>query len=65
MKRRIILLLGLLTYLQGWAGNIECGPWVTETRADRVTICWMSEKPGMAYVELSDGTQVWETFAGR
>ncbi len=51
--------------MQGWAGNIEYGPWVTESRADRVTICWMSEKPGMAYVELSDGTQVWETFAGR
>ena len=65
MKRLMIFLLGLMTYLQGWAGSIEYGPWVTEAREDRVTICWMSEKPGMAYVELSDGTKIWETFAGR
>lgn len=65
MKRLMMLLLGLMTGIQGWAGNIAYGPWVTESRSDRVTICWMSEVPGMAYVELSDGTQVWETFAGR
>ena len=51
--------------MQGWAGGIQYGPWVTESREDRVTICWLTEKPGMAYVELSDGTKVWETFAGR
>lgn len=65
MKKILILLLGLMACLDGWAGNIEYGPWVTEAREDRVTICWMSEKPGMAYVELSDGTKIWETFAGR
>ena len=65
MRKLTILLLGLATCLNGWAGNISHGPWVTEAREDRVTICWRSEKPGMAYVELSDGTQVWETFAGR
>lgn len=65
MKRLLILLLGLISCLQGWARGIEYGPWVTEARADRMTICWLSEKPGMAYVELPDGTQVWETFAGR
>ena len=65
MKKLMILLVGVMTCLQGWAGNIEYGPWVTESRAGRVTICWMSEKPGMAYVELSDGRQIWETFAGR
>ena len=65
MKRLMLLLLGLLSCLEGWAGNIQYGPWVTESREDRVTICWMSEQPGMAYVELSDGTKVWETFAGR
>ena len=65
MKRLMMLLLVLMTGIQGWAGNIAYGPWVTESRSDRVTICWMSEVPGMAYVELSDGTQVWETFAGR
>ena len=65
MKKLMILLLAMMSCLEGWAGNIVQGPWVTESRADRVTICWMSEKPGMAYVELSDGTKVWETFAGR
>ena len=65
MKRLMILLLGLMAGMQGWAGGIQYGPWVTESREDRVTICWLSEKPGMAYVELSDGTKVWETFAGR
>ena len=65
MKKMIIFLLGLMAGIQVWAEGIEYGPWVTEARADRMTICWMSEEPGMAYVELSDGTQVWETFAGR
>ena len=65
MKKLIILLLCLMSCLDGWAGSIVYGPWVTEAREDRMTICWMSEKPGMAYVELSDGTQIWETFAGR
>lgn len=65
MKRLMILLLGLMACLESWAGSIEYGPWVTESREDRVTICWLSKKPGMAYVELSDGTQVWDTFAGR
>ena len=65
MKRLMILLVGLMSCLEGFAGNITYGPWVTEARGDRVTICWTSEKPGMAYVELSDGTQIWETFAGR
>lgn len=65
MKKLTMLLVGLIACLEGWAGDISYGPWVTEARADRVTICWRSEKPGMAYVELSDGSQVWETFAGR
>ena len=65
MKRLLVLMLGLVACLEGWAGSIEYGPWVTESREDRVTICWMSEKPGMAYVELADGTKFWETFAGR
>ncbi len=65
MKRLLMFLFGVMGCLQGWASGVEYGPWVTEAREDRVTICWLSEVPGMAYVELSDGTQVWETFAGR
>lgn len=65
MNRLMILLVGLMACLHAWGGGIDYGPWVTEMRDDRVTICWLSQKPGMAYVELSDGTKVWETFAGR
>jgi hypothetical protein len=65
MKKLMILLVGLMACLKVWAGDIEHGPWVTETRENCVTVCWMSEKPGMAYVELSDGRKIWDTFAGR
>lgn len=64
-KNYILLLLGLLLSLHCLAGGIVSGPWVTEARDNAVTIVWTSEKPGMAYVELSDSTEVWETFAGR
>ena len=30
-----------------------------------MNILWVSEQPGMAYVELADGTVKFETFAGR
>ena len=65
MKILMILLLGLVACLEAFAGSIKYGPWVTEARENSLTICWLSEKPGMAYVELSDGTKLWETFAGR
>ena len=65
MRKLMVLLLGFVACMEVWAGNVAYGPWVTESRTDRVTICWMSEVPGMAYVELSDGTKVWETYAGR
>ena len=65
MKKMLLFLAGLSLCLQGLAGGVKSGPWVSEARTDRVTILWTSEVPGMAYVELSDGTKVWETYAGR
>ena len=65
MKRFLLVLLSVSLCLESLAGGVHSGPWVSETRSDRVTILWTSDVPGMAYVELSDGTQVWETFAGR
>ena len=65
MKRIILFLLGVTFCLYGLAQGVHAGPWVSEARTDRVTILWTSDKPGMAYVELADGTKVWETFAGR
>ena len=45
--------------------GVKTGPWICETRENSLTILWTSEKPGMAYVELADGTRHYETFAGR
>lgn len=65
MKKMLLLLAGLALCLESLAGGVKSGPWVSEARTDRVTILWTSDVPGMAWVELSDGTKVWETFAGR
>lgn len=64
MKKLMVFLLGLVAGLQGMA-QVVSGPWVSEARENRVTILWTTEKAGQAYVELADGTKVWETFAGR
>ena len=45
--------------------GVQSGPWVTEVRDNAVTILWTSETPGMAWVELENGTCHWESFAGR
>ena len=65
MKKILFFLLGVSLCLESIAQGVKAGPWVSEARMDRVTVLWTSEKPGMAYVELSDGTKIWETFAGR
>ena len=65
MKKIVFFLLGIALCAEALAGGVKAGPWVTEARTDRVTIVWTSDVPGMAYVELGDGTKVWETFAGR
>ena len=65
MKRLTLLLLGLVMGLECLAGGVVSGPWVTETRENCLTVLWTTDVPGQAYVELSDGSKVWETFAGR
>ena len=65
MKKIALFILSVTLCLNALAGGVKSGPWVTEARTDRVTILWTSDVPGMAYVELADGTKVWETFAGR
>ena len=59
-----MLLQTLLTLLLA-AGPVQQGPWVYGARENSVNILWISEKPGMAYVELEDGTVQYETYAGR
>ena len=65
MKKVLLILLSVALCLNCLAGGVKAGPWVSEARTDRVTIVWTSDVPGMAYVELADGTKVWETYAGR
>lgn len=59
------MILNLLLTLLLAAGPVQQGPWVYGAREDALNILWISEKPGMAYVELEDGTVHFETYAGR
>ena len=65
MKKLIILAIAVTAGWQGFAQGVKAGPWVCDAREDRLTILWTSEEPGMAFVELEDGTVQYETFAGR
>ena len=65
MKKYLLILASVTLSLNCLASGVKAGPWVSEARTDRVTILWTSDVPGMAYVELADGTKVWETYAGR
>ena len=48
MKKLLLLLLSVTLCLNGLAGGVKAGPWVSEARTDRVTILWTSDVPGMA-----------------
>ena len=65
MKKLLLVASLLLCGASAFCQGLQWGPWVTETRENSLSILWVSEKPGMAWVELEDGTRVWETFAGR
>ena len=47
------------------AQGIKTGPWISDASETSVTVLWTSVVPGMAYVELEDGTTLYDTFAGR
>ena len=65
MKKLLLLTALLLCEVPAFCQGLQWGPWVTETRENSLSILWVSEQPGMAWVELEDGTRIWETFAGR
>ena len=65
MKKLLLLTALLLCGVPAFCQGLQWGPWVTETRENSLSILWVSEQPGMAWVELEDGTRIWETFAGR
>ena len=58
-----VVALSLLQPLR--AQGVQEGPWIGDAGEHALTILWTSELPGMAYVELEDGTVRYETFAGR
>lgn len=68
MKYKLYLLFAIVALCLGMPLNgqgIKAGPWISGAGENKVTILWTSEVPGMAYVELADGTVKYETFAGR
>ena len=59
------MILSLLLTILLAAGPVQQGPWVYGARENSLNILWISEKPGMAFVELEDGSVHFETYAGR
>ncbi|MDO5443081.1 MAG: metallophosphoesterase [Bacteroidia bacterium] len=49
--------------------DVKVGPWVTAVRTDdacaTAKILWTSFNEGTGWVELEDGTRIYDTFAGR
>ena len=64
MKRLFFVLAAVLLTVAA-QGQVKAGPWVCDASESALTIMWTSVLPGMAYVELEDGTIRYETFAGR
>ena len=65
MRKILVILAVVLSGLQALAQDIKAGPWVCNVRENTITVLWTSEKPGMAWVELQDGSRHYETYAGR
>ena len=66
MKRLFtILFFLLLVSVSLSAQGVKVGPWTGDVGETSVTVLWTSELPGKAYVELQDGSRIYETFAGR
>lgn len=59
------LLASISMQARSGASDVEVGPWITNVSGNSATILWTTAHPGKAWVELGDGTKIWETFAGR
>lgn len=64
MNRIVVFVAFLLLALPAQA-QLKAGPWVCDAGEHSLTFAWTSELPGMAYVELEDGSLHYEMFAGR
>jgi len=60
-----LLLVFSTVILRAQTPDIQVGPWISDTGETGLTVLWTSVLPGQAWVELEDGTRVYETFAGR
>ena len=58
-------IISLFVWMPLSGQGVKAGPWISGAGENGITILWTSEVPGMAYVELSDGTVKYETYAGR
>ena len=64
--KKVLLLAAVLLCAQLLrAQGIQAGPWISDTGETGFTVLWTSEVPGMAYVELEDGTRIYDMYAGR
>jgi len=69
MKHFILTLAALALMVQAIAetknSNINVGPWITNVSDHSLTVLWTTTAKDMGWVELENGTKVYETFAGR
>lgn len=60
----LMAFLGTVVFAQN-SLQVKYGPWVTGTDEDSFTVLWVTEDPGIAWVELEDGSRYYHEFAGR
>lgn len=68
-RRTLFITLLLFLYSASISGQDtvkeKYGPWITATDEDSFTVLWVTESPGKAWVELTDGRRFYHEFAGR
>ena len=45
--------------------HVNCGPWVTDMSEDAFTVLWATDIPCQGFVQLDNGRQIYEEYAGR
>ena len=67
--KKILVAMSMLLMLASLACagelDVKYGPWVTEVGEDSFTVLWITDSPGLAWVELDDGSRFYHEFAGR
>ena len=63
--KKLLLSSALIILSLSTQAQVKAGPWLSDVQEDAVTVLWTTEQPGLAFVELEDGTLKYETYAGR